>query len=107
MLRMVSNGIKQHQMVSSGIHRAATHPQHVANRIKWYPPSGHTPSCLPAQVVALIRASADSASARAGLMAQHGLSEGQAEAVLGLTLRRLTGLEAGKLAAEATSLTAL
>ncbi|MEW5316981.1 MAG: hypothetical protein WDW38_008317 [Sanguina aurantia] len=60
-----------------------------------------------ALVVALIRASADSASARAGLMAQHGLSEGQAEAVLGLTLRRLTGLEAGKLAAEATSLTAL
>ncbi|KAG2423189.1 hypothetical protein HXX76_010957 [Chlamydomonas incerta] len=51
-------------------------------------------------VVADIRAAPDAAAAREALVSRHGLSEAQAEAVLGLTLRRLTSLEAAKLDAE-------
>ncbi|GIL85975.1 hypothetical protein Vretifemale_14492 [Volvox reticuliferus] len=51
-------------------------------------------------VVADVRAAADGAAARSALVSQHGLSEEQAEAILGLTLRRLTGLEAAKLQQE-------
>ncbi|GLC46870.1 hypothetical protein PLESTM_001936500 [Pleodorina starrii] len=51
-------------------------------------------------VVADVRGAADGAAARGALVARHGLSEEQAEAILGLTLRRLTGLEASKLEAE-------
>ncbi|KXZ50501.1 hypothetical protein GPECTOR_16g676 [Gonium pectorale] len=59
----------------------------------------NTPGLLDA-AVATIRVHADGPAARQALMAQHGLSEAQAEAVLGFTLRRLTGLEAEKLAKE-------
>ncbi|KAG2483101.1 hypothetical protein HYH03_017995 [Edaphochlamys debaryana] len=55
-------------------------------------------------VVAAIRAAADAAAARAALVAQHGLSEAQATAVLDLTLRRLTGLEAARLEREGDEL---
>ncbi|EFJ47676.1 hypothetical protein VOLCADRAFT_91671 [Volvox carteri f. nagariensis] len=48
-------------------------------------------------VVADVRAAEDGGAARRALVAKHGLSEEQAEAILGLTLRRLTGLEAAKL----------
>ncbi len=44
-------------------------------------------------VIALIRASDDPDAAREGLMAQFGLSEIQAQAILDLRLARLTGLE--------------
>jgi DNA gyrase subunit A len=44
-------------------------------------------------VIALIRASADDAEARTGLMETFELSEIQAQAILDLRLRRLTGLE--------------
>jgi DNA gyrase subunit A len=44
-------------------------------------------------VIALIRASDDADTARAGLMEQFGLSEDQAQAILDLRLGRLTGLE--------------
>ena len=44
-------------------------------------------------VIALIRASDDADAAREGLMAQFGLSEIQAQAILDLRLARLTGLE--------------
>jgi DNA gyrase subunit A len=43
-------------------------------------------------VIALIRASADTESARAGLMEQFSLSEIQAQAILDMRLARLTGL---------------
>lgn len=49
------------------------------------------------EVVALIRSSRDSASARAKLMKTFTLSERQAEAILEMTLRRLTSLEVTKL----------
>ncbi|GFR41665.1 hypothetical protein Agub_g2407 [Astrephomene gubernaculifera] len=55
-------------------------------------------------VVAEVRAATDASAAREALVARHGLSELQAEAVLGLTLRRLTGLEAAKLRKEAREL---
>ena len=45
------------------------------------------------QVIALIRAAADTDEARAGLMATFALSEEQAQAILDLRLRALTGLE--------------
>jgi DNA gyrase subunit A len=48
-------------------------------------------------IVALIRASADTATARAGLMTQFSLSEKQAEAILEMRLQRLTGLERDKI----------
>src|SRR4029453_3662342 len=43
-------------------------------------------------VIALIRASADTEEARAGLMERFGLTERQASAILELRLSRLTGL---------------
>ena len=45
------------------------------------------------QVIALIRAAADTDEARAGLMTTFALSEEQAQAILDLRLRALTGLE--------------
>ncbi len=53
-----------------------------------------------------IRAAADGAAARAALVGGFGLSEAQADGVLALTLRRLTGLEAGKLVEERGTLEA-
>ncbi len=49
------------------------------------------------EVIAMIRASADPESARTGLMNRFELTERQAEAILQLTLRRLTALEADKI----------
>ncbi len=51
-------------------------------------------------VVALIRASADAETARAGLMSQFGLSEIQSKAILDMRLQKLTGLESDALRAE-------
>ncbi len=51
-------------------------------------------------VIKLIRASADAEAARSGLMSQFGLTQIQAQAILDLTLRRLTSLERGKIEAE-------
>eukprot|EP00884_Botryococcus_braunii_P020053 jgi/Botrbrau1/6731/Bobra.0324s0017.1 len=51
-------------------------------------------------VVAAIRAAPDSPSAAAALQADFGLTPVQTDAVLGLPLRRLTGLERGKLEEE-------
>src|SRR5262249_25421048 len=45
------------------------------------------------EIIALIRASEDTDEARAGLMERYGLSEEQAQAILDLRLRALTGLE--------------
>ncbi|GLI71075.1 hypothetical protein VaNZ11_015993 [Volvox africanus] len=55
-------------------------------------------------VVADVRVAADGAAARRALVSRHDLSEDQAEAILGLTLRRLTGLEAAKLEQERVEL---
>ena len=52
------------------------------------------------EVIKLIRASATPDEAREGLMAQFGLSDLQAKAILDMTLRRLTGLERDKIKAE-------
>lgn len=52
------------------------------------------------RVVAVVRAAKDPESARNGLIADLGLSEVQAQAVLDMTIRRLTGLERGKLEKE-------
>ena len=49
------------------------------------------------EVIALIRASMDDETARLGLMATFGLSERQAQAILDMRLKRLTGLERGKI----------
>ncbi len=57
------------------------------------------------QVIALIRAAADPATARSGLMTEFGLSEPQAQAILDMRLQRLTGLERDKIAAEYAELT--
>ena len=51
-------------------------------------------------IIALIRAAADTASARLGLVEQFGLSELQADAILQMQLRRLTALEADKIRLE-------
>lgn len=51
-------------------------------------------------IIALIRAAADAASARAELVLQFGLSEIQADAILQMQLRRLTALEADKIRLE-------
>jgi DNA gyrase subunit A len=51
-------------------------------------------------VIALIRAAADPAEAREGLMTRFDMSEVQARAVLDLRLQRLTQLEAGKIRAD-------
>eukprot|EP00883_Tetradesmus_obliquus_P009307 jgi/Sobl393_1/20105/SZX79179.1 len=58
------------------------------------------------EVVQAIRAAPDGAAARTALTSRFGLSGAQAEAVLGMTLRRLTGLEAGKLREEQQQLAA-
>jgi DNA gyrase subunit A len=52
------------------------------------------------EVIALIRSSPDPESARTGLVNRFELSERQAEAILQLTLRRLTALEADKIKQE-------
>ncbi|MCS5698278.1 DNA gyrase subunit A [Cyanobium sp. FGCU-52] len=51
-------------------------------------------------IIALIRAAADTATARKELMEQFGLSEAQADAILQMQLRRLTALEADKIRLE-------
>jgi DNA gyrase subunit A len=51
-------------------------------------------------VIKLIRGSKDSETARTGLMTQFQLSQAQAQAILDLTLRRLTSLEREKIEAE-------
>jgi len=51
-------------------------------------------------VIRLIRASQDAEAARTGLMRQFNLSLAQAQAILDMTLRRLTSLERGKIEAE-------
>jgi DNA gyrase subunit A len=51
-------------------------------------------------VIKLIRASKDAESARSGLMTQFKLTQVQAQAILDLTLRRLTSLERDKITAE-------
>src|SRR5437763_1787816 len=51
-------------------------------------------------VLRLIRASQDSESARTGLMQRFNLTQAQAQAILDLTLRRLTSLEREKIEAE-------
>jgi DNA gyrase subunit A len=51
-------------------------------------------------VIKLIRASKDAETARTGLMTQFNLSQVQAQAILDLTLRRLTSLERDKIEAE-------
>lgn len=56
--------------------------------------------------VSAIRASPDASSAASALSSAVGLTETQAAAVLAMPLRRLTGLESGKLRDEAASLAA-
>jgi len=56
------------------------------------------------RVIALITAAADAASARASLQVQLDLNERQADAVLAMPLRRLTGLEQESLRQEADDL---
>jgi DNA gyrase subunit A len=51
-------------------------------------------------IIALIRAAADTATARQQLMDQFGLSDTQADAILQMQLRRLTALEADKIRLE-------
>ena len=51
-------------------------------------------------VVALIKASATPKEAKSGLMAEFGLSEQQAQAILEMRLQRLTGLEQDKISEE-------
>jgi DNA gyrase subunit A len=51
-------------------------------------------------VIQLIRGAADAAAAKGGLIGEFGLSEGQADAILQMQLRRLTALEAEKIQAE-------
>eukprot|EP00878_Enallax_costatus_P019373 GHUV01020438.1.p1 GENE.GHUV01020438.1~~GHUV01020438.1.p1 ORF type:complete len:826 (+),score=272.01 GHUV01020438.1:1150-3627(+) len=58
------------------------------------------------QVVQAIRSASDGPAAKASLVSGFGLTEPQAEGVLAMTLRRLTGLEAGKLRDEQQQLTA-
>jgi len=57
-------------------------------------------------IITLIRASADTASAKAGLVEQFGLSELQASAILDMKLNRLTGLEREKIENELNALLA-
>ncbi len=52
------------------------------------------------EVIRLIRASRTDAIAKEGLMTQFGLSDRQAQAILDMRLRRLTGLEREKIEAE-------
>lgn len=55
-------------------------------------------------VIALIRSSRNDVAARTGLMETFGLSERQAQAILDMRLRRLTGLEREKIDAELAEL---
>jgi DNA gyrase subunit A len=55
-------------------------------------------------VIALIRASRNPAEARDGLIAQFGLTQIQAQAILDMQLQRLTGLEREKILAELADL---
>jgi DNA gyrase subunit A len=57
------------------------------------------------EIIKLIRGSADTAEAKAGLMERFGLSERQSDAILEMTLRRLTGLERDKIENEYRELT--
>ncbi len=59
------------------------------------------------EVIKLIRASKTSEEAQAGLMKMFGLSEIQAQAILAMQLRRLTGLERDKIEEELKELLAL
>lgn len=59
------------------------------------------------EVIKLIRASETSEIAQAGLMEKFGLSEIQAQAILAMQLRRLTGLERDKIESELKELLAL
>ena len=59
------------------------------------------------EVIKLIRASKTSEDAQAGLMEKFGLSEIQAQAILAMQLRRLTGLERDKIESELAELLAL
>jgi len=52
------------------------------------------------EVIKLIRAAADPATAKSGLMENFGLSERQAQAILEMRLQRLTGLERDKIVDE-------
>ncbi len=52
------------------------------------------------EVIALIRASRDTAAARTGLMERFGLSQVQANSILEMRLQKLTGLERERLEAE-------
>jgi DNA gyrase subunit A len=56
------------------------------------------------EVIKLIRASKTSEEAQKGLMERFGLSEIQAQAILGMQLRRLTGLERDKIEQELAEL---
>jgi DNA gyrase subunit A len=58
------------------------------------------------EVIRIIRASADPAEARVSLMAQLELSERQAQAILAMTLQRLTNLEQQKIETEYEALVA-
>ncbi len=58
-------------------------------------------------VIALIRASRDSAEAKAGLIESFSLSEIQAQAILDMRLHRLTGLEREKIEEELKALSVL
>ena len=55
-------------------------------------------------IIALIRAAANPAAARAGLIGQYDLSDIQAQAILDMQLQRLTGLERQKIADELAGL---
>ncbi|MEZ4332189.1 MAG: DNA gyrase subunit A [Myxococcota bacterium] len=59
------------------------------------------------EVIALIRAAEDANTARAQLMARFGLSERQAQAILDMRLRALTGLERQRVIDELAELRAL
>ncbi|MCL2616177.1 MAG: DNA gyrase subunit A [Defluviitaleaceae bacterium] len=59
------------------------------------------------EVIKIIRASSDTATAKANLRERFGLSEEQAEAIVQMRLRALTGLEKEKLLAEYAELKAL
>ncbi|MCB9664843.1 MAG: DNA gyrase subunit A [Alphaproteobacteria bacterium] len=58
------------------------------------------------EIITLIRASADVASAREGLVTRFGFSEVQAQAILDMRLQRLTGMERQKILDEHTELLA-
>jgi DNA gyrase subunit A len=56
------------------------------------------------EVITIIRSSEDDSAARAALMARFALSQQQADAILEMRLRRLTGLERGKIESELAEL---